>query len=66
MQDSYYKEHRLNLAQVVVDLGGMLGMSHERVSFEVPRTFAAIHPTARSYRSTFTATESLILLRNRK
>ena len=63
VQDSYYKEQHFDLPQIVDEIGHSLGRSAERVDYPVARTKAAIHPGSRSYRTSFTATESLVVLR---
>lgn len=66
VQDSYFKEIHFDLPTVVSEMGDALGRSSERLDFHVTRTKAAINPGSRSYRQTFSATESLILLRGDK
>jgi hypothetical protein len=61
LQDSYYKEIRLDLAAVATEMlkprnWQLLG--HADFS---TRTLAAVNPRARKYRSTFTAAESVLL-----
>jgi DNA modification methylase len=63
VQDSYYKELRVDLAEVVTEMGCSEGLRPEsRTNFEVRRTKAAVNPGARSYRDVFSATESAITL----
>jgi hypothetical protein len=61
IQDSYYKELRLDLAQVVAEMVLNLrpGMSTSRSEFVV-RTRAAVNPRARKYRKDFTAVETVL------
>lgn len=65
VQDSYYKELRNDLATGLIEMGRCVGWERaERFDFVVPRTRAAMHAGARQYRDSFTATESLIVLRS--
>jgi hypothetical protein len=63
VQDSYYKEVHFDLPAIVGEIGRHLGRVPERLDFHVPKTKAAIHPGARTYRSSFGAVESLVVLR---
>jgi hypothetical protein len=63
VQDSYFKEIHFDLPLVVSEMGESLGRLSERLDFHVNRTKAAINPRSRAYRQTFSATESLVLLR---
>lgn len=63
VQDSYFKEIRFDLPKVVSEMGESLGRPSERLDFHVNRTKAAINPGSRAYRQTFSATESLVVLR---
>jgi hypothetical protein len=66
VQDSYFKEVLFNLPAIVAEMGQSLGRRSERLDFHVSRTKAAIHPGSRTYRKTFSATESLIVLREKE
>lgn len=66
VQDSYFKEIHFDLPLIVSEMGESLGRSRERLDFRVNRTKAAINPRSRAYRQTFSATESLVLLRGDK
>ncbi|MEA2682261.1 MAG: hypothetical protein QOK05_589 [Chloroflexota bacterium] len=63
VQDSYYKDVRLDLAKVLREMGAGLGWAHAtQADFTVPRTMATMHPFSHKYRSDFRATESLLIL----
>jgi hypothetical protein len=62
VQDSYFKDIHFDLPTILTEMGRSIGRSSERLDFYVGRTKAAIHPGARVYRQTFSATESLIVL----
>lgn len=62
VQDSQFKDVHLDLPRIVCEMGASVGRAAARVDFIVPRTKAAIHPGARSYRSTFGAVESVVVL----
>jgi SAM-dependent methyltransferase len=62
VQDSYYKELHIDLPRIVHEMADGLGWSATcREDFAIGRTKAAIHPGARSWRSSFSATESVLL-----
>ncbi|MDQ4044148.1 MAG: site-specific DNA-methyltransferase [Chloroflexota bacterium] len=61
VQDSFYKEQRLDLARVVAEMGEGFARSTIQVDYSPTRTKASMHPGARRYRSTFDATESLVV-----
>jgi len=63
VQDSYYKEHRIDLASIVQDMGEQLGMQPSKINFRVPRTMASINPASKRYRVNSKATETLVLLK---
>jgi len=64
VQDSYYKEIYNDLAAALTDMATSLGWREaERIDFPVRTTMAASHPGARRYRSSFAATETLLVLR---
>jgi DNA modification methylase len=61
VQDSYYKEVRLDLARVLVELAARSGWNCQD-SYDFPvHTMAAVNRGARSYRSNFWATESVLI-----
>jgi SAM-dependent methyltransferase len=61
VQDSYFKEVHFDLPKILTEMGGNLNRGSQRLDYYVARTKAAIHPSARNYRATFSATESLIV-----
>jgi hypothetical protein len=64
VQDSYYKDVRIDLAQALIDMGAGLGWSNaERIDFDVPHTMAGMHPGSQQWRTSSKATESLLVLR---
>lgn len=63
VQDSHYKEIRMDLASIIVEMCGARGWTLAgRRDFAVPRTKATINPGTRKYRSAFDATESVLVL----
>lgn len=63
VQDSYYKDVQNDLAASLATMAVGLGWSSsERIDFAVTRTRAG-NPSSRTYRSDFSATESLLVLR---
>ncbi|HEY6242736.1 MAG TPA: hypothetical protein VIX17_02245 [Pyrinomonadaceae bacterium] len=62
VQDSYYKDLKNDLPQIVTEMASanMLGLT-QRVDFSHLRTMAALNPSARHYRETFTAIESVLV-----
>jgi DNA modification methylase len=63
VQDSYYKEFRIDLATIVREMALSLGwLRVEQTDFPTVRTKAAINPGARSWRENLSATESALLL----
>jgi hypothetical protein len=64
VQDSYYKELRLDLAQAFLEMAGLAGWSETlRSDLDTRVSKAAVNPRARVYRDSFDATESAILCR---
>jgi len=64
LQDSCYKELRLDLPRVAVEIGERHGWRLKRqFDFPIDRTMAAINPRARAHRQDFGATESVLFLR---
>lgn len=64
VQDSYYKEIHVDLAAIVTEMLADRGwLNVEAVHFPMAVTKAAIHPGARTYRSTFSATETVLVAR---
>lgn len=63
VQDSYYKEVRLDLPLVTSEMAEAHGWAHSYVfDFPVGRTMAVVNPKARNYRRDFSAVESVLLL----
>lgn len=63
VQDSYYKELRLDLARMASEMAEALGWHHiERTDFPIAKTKASINPRARAWREGFSSTESVLLL----
>jgi hypothetical protein len=61
IQDSYYKDVHIDLPTVMEEMSESVGFSlRERRDFDIAITKAAINRKARSWRSTFTATESVL------
>jgi hypothetical protein len=64
VQDSYYKEIRIDLANLLTDLACQSDWEVVRqLTFDIPRTIASINPGARKYRSEFSSSESVVQLR---
>jgi hypothetical protein len=62
VQDSYYKELQVDLATILTEMLAARGWrSVEQVAFPMPVTKAAIHPGARAYRTSFSATETVLV-----
>jgi len=58
VQDSYYKEIQNDLPRIFVEMATQLGWTlKEEKSFRVNQTLAGVHPSVKSYRTTFHATE---------
>lgn len=63
VQDSHYKEIRMDLASIMTEMCTMRGWTlAARRDFPVPRTKATINPGTRKYRDTFDAAESVLVL----
>jgi hypothetical protein len=63
VQDSFYKDVHIDLPKIIQEMSESVGFSlRTRRDFNIATTKAAIHPGARSWRSTFTATESVLVL----
>lgn len=63
VQDSYYKDLRIDLARIAGEMAEALGWRRiERTDFPIAKTKAAINPRARAWREGFSATESGLLL----
>lgn len=63
VQDSFYKDVHLDLAEIIEDMSFNLGWrDSQRMDFDVPRTMASINKASRRYRSTFRAVESALIL----
>jgi DNA modification methylase len=64
VQDSYYKEIRIDLARIVVEMARGLGWDKiQQKHFPVPVTRAAINQKTRAWRSEFSAVETALVLR---
>ena len=63
VQDSHYKEHRLDLAQVVVEMAEATHWTAAGSRDFTTRTMAALNPATRSYRSSYGAAESVLVFR---
>ncbi len=62
IQDSYYKDIRNDLAQVVTEMGSAHDLKvTQREDFSHSQTMAALNPWSRSYRKAFTAIESVLV-----
>jgi len=62
VQDSYYKELHIDLAGMVREMAGLLSWQNvERIDFAIPRTKAAMNPAARSWRTSVSATDSVLI-----
>jgi len=62
VQDSYYKDIRNDLAQVVTEIGFAHQLKvMQREDFSHSQTMAALNPSSRSYRKAFTALESVLV-----
>jgi hypothetical protein len=67
VQDSYYKEIRIDLAQITEEICHQLGWeSSARRDFYVPKTMARVNTPSRAYRSDFSAVESLLIFKKRE
>lgn len=61
VQDSYYKDIRIDLAHIVIEMLEILGWQLcEKQEFVQRATMAASHPHTRTYRSSFRAVESVL------
>jgi hypothetical protein len=64
VQDSYYKEIHVDLGAILAEMMAAHGWgSVEQVRFPIPVTKAAIHPGTRAYRTSFSATETVLVAR---
>jgi hypothetical protein len=63
LQDSYYKEIRLDLPRVAAELASTHGWGlEEQFNFPVERTMAVMNPRVRERRKSFQSTESVLLM----
>lgn len=63
VQDSFYKDVHLDLAEIIENMSLNLGWrDSQRMDFDVPRTMASINKASRRYRSTFRTVESALIL----
>lgn len=62
VQDSFYKDVHVDLPQIVSEMCEASGwhLAHA-YHFDINRTKAAIHPTSKSWRTTFGATETVLV-----
>ena len=61
VQDSFYKDVHIDLPVVMQEMGASAGFSlQQRTDFEIATTKAAVNRKARLWRSTFTATETVL------
>jgi hypothetical protein len=66
VQDSYYKNVRNDLAQIVTEMGSAHDLKvSQREDFSHSQTMAALNPGSRSYRKSFSATESVLIFEHR-
>jgi len=64
VQDSYYKDLHNNLPVILTEMGAASELELEqRNDFPLSRTMAGINPSARDYRASFNATESVLTFR---
>lgn len=62
VQDSHYKDLRINLAEILCEMATASGMSLlERYDFPCSNTLAAVNRGSRRYRSDFSSTESVLV-----
>ena len=63
VQDSYFKDVRVDLATIVTEMGKSAGMSTTtKVDFASRRTMCSVHKYAKTYRTSTTATESVVVM----
>jgi SAM-dependent methyltransferase len=63
VQDSYFKDVRVDLARVVTEMGCNMKMINlGKVDFPARRTMGGMHKHARKYRESTSATESVVVL----
>ena len=66
VQDSHYKEVRLDLAKVYLEMAENLTLeAQDRLDYQNGNTLAQINPGARRYRKSTGAIESILILRSR-
>jgi hypothetical protein len=62
VQDSYYKDVRIDLHRIFIEMAKGLGWSlKQKVDFHVKQTLAGVNPEVKPYRQTFQATESALV-----
>jgi hypothetical protein len=67
VQDSYYKNVRIDLAQITEEICSRLGWElSARRDFYVPKTMAGLNTPSRAYRTDFSAVESLLIFKKRE
>jgi hypothetical protein len=64
VQDSYYKDIHNDLPKIVTEMAGSNSLElTRREDFSHARTMAAVNPSAKVYRKTFSATESVLVFK---
>lgn len=64
VQDSYYKDIHIDLAQIFQEMGGSIGwIVADRVDYPKATVMGRINPKTRPYRANFRATESVVVFR---
>lgn len=64
VQDSWYKDIRIDLPQITREMLGALGWTAvENHRFHLPVTMAGVNPGSRQYRHEFSATEDVLIFR---
>ena len=62
VQDSYYKDHHIDLAAITTEFAASLGwLPVGRFDFSAPRSMARINKKIRPYRDSFESTETLLV-----
>jgi hypothetical protein len=62
VQDSYYKEVKNDLPQMIIEMGLALGWSmKDKKPFRIKQTLAGLNPDVKAYRRTFRATEFVLV-----
>jgi hypothetical protein len=62
VQDSFYKEIKNDLPQIVLEMASSRGLNlQSRVDFNHSTTMAGLNPSVHHYRKDFSATESVLV-----